>query len=91
MRAPSAAEPRQYAVSGARLVWQCLCPDAGAAVYYVYIPYRDQIRLPNFDSSDMDFNFAQLFTDNQFAGSDRINNANQLTAALTSGVLERHR
>lgn len=57
-------------------------------LYYVYIPYRDQSRLPNFDSSDMDFNFAQLFTDNQFAGSDRINNANQLTAALTSRVLE---
>lgn len=57
-------------------------------LYYVYIPYRDQSMLPNFDSSEMDFNFAQLFTENQFAGNDRVNNANQLTAALTSRVLE---
>jgi len=57
-------------------------------LYYVYIPYRDQGMLPNFDSSEMDFNFAQLFTENQFAGNDRINNANQLTAAITSRVLE---
>ena len=57
-------------------------------LYYLYIPYRDQSMLPNFDSSEMDLNFAQLFTENQFAGYDRINNANQLTAAITSRFLE---
>ena len=57
-------------------------------LYYLYIPYRDQSMLPNFDSSEMDLNFAQLFSENQFAGYDRINNANQVTAALTSRILE---
>lgn len=57
-------------------------------LYYLYIPYQDQSMLPNFDSSEMDLNFAQLFNENQFAGYDRINNANQLTAAITSRILE---
>jgi LPS-assembly protein len=56
--------------------------------YYVYIPYTDQSALPNFDSAAMDLNYAQLFTENQFIGSDRINNANQLTLAMTSRLLD---
>jgi LPS-assembly protein len=56
--------------------------------YYVYIPYTDQSTLPNFDSAVMDLNYAQLFTENQFIGSDRINNANQLTLAMTSRLLD---
>lgn len=56
--------------------------------YYVYIPYKDQSKLPNFDSARYDVNFAQLFTENQFAGGDRINNANQITAALTSRFID---
>lgn len=57
-------------------------------LYYVYIPYRDQSRLPNFDSAEADFNLAQIFSENQFSGSDRINDANQVTLALTSRLLE---
>jgi len=53
-------------------------------LFYVRIPYRDQSQLPNFDSAITDFNFAQMFSENQFSGGDRINDANQLTAALTS-------
>jgi LPS-assembly protein len=56
--------------------------------YYVYIPYTDQSALPNFDSAVMDLNYSQLFTENQFIGSDRINNANQLTLAMTSRLLD---
>ena len=57
-------------------------------LYYVYIPYRDQSRLPNFDSARYDTSFAQLFTENQYSGGDRINNANQLTAAVTSRLID---
>lgn len=57
-------------------------------LYYVNIPYRDQSKLPVFDSAVADFNFAQIFTENRFAGYDRINDANQLTAALTSRVFD---
>jgi LPS-assembly protein len=56
--------------------------------FYVYIPYRNQNSLPNFDSAQDDFNFAQLFSVNRYLGNDRIGDANQLTLALTSRLLE---
>lgn len=57
-------------------------------LYYAYIPYRAQNHLPNFDSSLADLNFAQLFSPNRFIGYDRISNANQLTAALTTRFID---
>ena len=56
--------------------------------FYAFVPYRDQSRLPNFDSADADFNFAQLFTENSFTGGDRIAQANQVTTALVSRVID---
>jgi LPS-assembly protein len=56
-------------------------------LYYVYIPYRDQRRLPNFESGVQDVNFATIFTENQFSGHDRINDANQVTVGLTSRLI----
>lgn len=70
---------REFNFAGRDLV-QSLEPR----VYYVRIPYRDQSTLPNFDSSLTGFNFAQMFNENQFTGGDRINDANQLTLAVTS-------
>ena len=57
-------------------------------LYYVYIPFRPQDQLPNFDTALADFNFAQIFNENKFSGGDRINNANQLTAAVTSRLID---
>ena len=57
-------------------------------LYYLNIPYRDQSALPNFDSALADFNYSQMFTENQFVGGDRINDANQLTVALTSRLID---
>ncbi len=56
--------------------------------FYVYAPFKDQSFLPNFDSAESDFSFAQMLTENRFSGSDRINDANQVTLALTSRLLE---
>jgi LPS-assembly protein len=56
--------------------------------YYVYIPYQDQSAIPVFDSAATDLSFMQMFTENQFSGDDRINDANQVTLALTSRFLE---
>ena len=53
-------------------------------LYYVYIPTRTQNQLPNFDSGLQDINFATLYSENQFSGHDRINDANQLTLGLTT-------
>jgi LPS-assembly protein len=57
-------------------------------LYYVYVPYRDQHLLPNFDSAQAPFNFGQIFTENRFFGSDRIGDANMATLALTSRVID---
>jgi LPS-assembly protein len=53
-------------------------------LFYVYVPYKDQSLLPNFDSAQADFSFTQMFTENRFFGSDRMGDANQLTLAATS-------
>jgi LPS-assembly protein len=57
-------------------------------LFYVRTPYRDQSKLPNFDTAEAGFNFAQIFTENRFSGADRIADANQVTAALVSRYLE---
>ncbi|MDE1982253.1 MAG: LPS-assembly protein LptD, partial [Betaproteobacteria bacterium] len=57
-------------------------------LYYVYIPYRDQNQLPVFDTALADLNRSTIFTENVYDGIDRINNANQLTAAVTSRVID---
>lgn len=56
--------------------------------YYVYAPYRNQRNLPVFDTALLDLSFAQIFTENQFIGGDRLNDANQLTLAMTSRFIE---
>ncbi|NQE48850.1 LPS-assembly protein LptD [Herbaspirillum rubrisubalbicans] len=57
-------------------------------LFYVRTPFRDQSQFPVFDSGLADFNFAQIFTENRFVGHDRISDANQLTAAVTSRLIE---
>ncbi len=57
-------------------------------LYYLNVPFRDQSRLPNFTTAESDFNFAQIFTENRFVGGDRVGDANQITLALTSRMIE---
>ncbi len=57
-------------------------------LFYVRTPYRDQSEFPVFDTGVADFNFAQLFSTNTFVGSDRIADANHLTAAVISRFIE---
>lgn len=59
-------------------------------IYYVHIPYKDQSNTPVFDAGLSDFNFAQIFAENRYSGLDRINDANQLTAAVTTRMLDAH-
>ena len=56
--------------------------------FYVNTPYRDQGALPNYDSGANAFNFATLFTENEFVGNDRISDSNMLTTGLTSRLLD---
>lgn len=57
-------------------------------LFYVYIPNRKQDNIPIFDTALTDLNFSSLFTENEFVGNDRINNANQVSFALTSRFIE---
>lgn len=56
--------------------------------YYVYIPHTNQYDIPLFDTDLPTFTYQQLFTPNRFSGYDRINDANQLTVALTTRFLD---
>ena len=56
-------------------------------LYYLNVPFEDQSNTPIFDTTIPDFSVAQLFRDNRFVGGDRIGDANQLTLAITSRIL----
>lgn len=57
-------------------------------LFYLYIPETNQDDIPLFDTSDFDFTFSQLFRENRFNGIDRIGDANQMTVALTSRLID---
>jgi LPS-assembly protein len=58
-------------------------------LYYLYVPYRNQSTLPVYDTGVATFNYLQAFDENIFSGGwDRIANANQLTAGLTTRWLD---
>ncbi len=58
-------------------------------LYYLYARRTEQSQIPVFDSGALDFNFSQLFRENRFSGADRVNDANQLTLALSSRRLNK--
>ncbi len=58
-------------------------------LYYVNIPHRQQDAIPVFDSGLSNLSLDQMFSENQFTSVDRINDANQLTLAVTSRFLDK--
>jgi LPS-assembly protein len=56
-------------------------------MYYLYSAYNNQDDLPIFDTGRYTFNFAQLFRDRRFAGSDRVGDDHHVSLAVTSRVL----
>ena len=74
---------REWSAYGQNFV-QTLEPRA----FFVYVPYKDQSKAPIFDTAIDDYNFAQLFSTNRYLGNDRIGDANQLTLALSSRLLD---
>jgi len=68
---------------GGRNVVQTLEPR----LFYVYTPYHDQGTLPNFDTAQADLNLSTLFNENVYIGGDRVADANQLTAAALSRII----
>lgn len=57
-------------------------------LFYLYIPRVNQNDIPIFDTSLYDFQFNSLFRENRFSGTDRIQDANQITPALTTKLID---
>jgi LPS-assembly protein len=59
-------------------------------VLYLDVPYRNQDQLPVFDSALPDLNPVELFRTNRYVGADRVSDANQVSAGVTSRLLDAH-
>lgn len=70
------------------LLGQDMVQSLEPRIYYLRVPYKNQSDIPNFDSGLADFSFTQLFSENRFAGGDRISDANEVTTAVTSRLFE---
>jgi len=57
-------------------------------LFYLYVPFDNQDDIPTFDTGINDFTFDQMFRDNRFTGGDRVGDANQLTLAVTSRLID---
>ena len=57
-------------------------------LFLLYVPFRNQSKLPLFSTAETDFSFAQIFNENLFVGGDRISDARQATAAVTTRFIE---
>ncbi|MGH8300317.1 MAG: LPS-assembly protein LptD [Steroidobacteraceae bacterium] len=56
-------------------------------VMYLYVPYRDQRQLPVFDTAVPDLDPVELFRTNRYVGADRVGDANQVSAGVTTRLL----
>ncbi len=74
----------RYFTAGDRPLRQTLEPR----LFYLYVPFEEQDDIPLFDTQELTFGFGQLFRTNRFSGADRQIDANQLTLALSSAVLD---
>ena len=55
---------------------------------YLYVPYRNQSHIYNYDSSLLQADYSGLFRDRTYGGLDRIASANQVTTGVTSRVYD---
>ena len=92
--APSVARPFLSLDSGLfferDIVWSGhdLVQTLEPRIYYLHVPRKNQDHLPNFDSGAPELNFPNLFRDQRLDGGDRIGDANQVTLAVTSRILD---
>lgn len=56
-------------------------------LFYLYIPKEDQSDLPVFDTGLLTNSFDSLFREDRFSGGDRLGDANQITLAVSSHLI----
>jgi LPS-assembly protein len=59
-------------------------------ILYLDVPYRNQDQLPVFDTALPDLHPVELFRTNRYVGADRVSDANQVSAGVTSRLLDAH-
>lgn len=59
-------------------------------LFYLYAPYVNQDNIPLFDTTLVPFSYDSLFLTNRFSSVDRIGDANQITLALTTRILDQN-
>ncbi|MEC4285162.1 LPS assembly protein LptD [Escherichia coli] len=55
---------------------------------YLYVPYRDQSDIYNYDSALLQSDYSGLFRDRTYGGLDRVASANQVTTGITTRVYD---
>ncbi|MGP1947037.1 MAG: LPS assembly protein LptD [Arsenophonus sp. NC-PG7-MAG3] len=58
-------------------------------VQYLYVPYRDQSNINNYDSFLLQADYNGLFRNRIYSGLDRIASANQLTTGITTRIYDK--
>lgn len=56
-------------------------------VFTTWTPYRDQSSMPNYDAGEPDFSLASLFSENAFAGYDRVSDTRAVTLGVSSRLI----
>lgn len=56
--------------------------------FATWTPFRDQSKLPNYDSGARDFNLSSMFAENAFSGNDRISDTRAVTLGVSSRLLD---
>lgn len=57
-------------------------------VYYLFVPYKNQDDIPDFDSTLYTITYDQLFQNNRFSSVDRIGDANQVSYGATTRFID---
>jgi len=57
-------------------------------LFYLFIPKIKQDNVTIFDSAEYDFSYGSLFRENRFSGNDIVQDANQITLAVSSSLLD---
>lgn len=60
-------------------------------VKYLYIPYRDQSQINNYDSSLLQSDYIGLFRDQPYSGLDRIASSNKVATGLTTRIYDENK
>jgi LPS-assembly protein len=57
-------------------------------IQYLYVPYKNQNNIYDYDSSPLQADYTGLFRDRSYSGLDRISSANQFTSGITTRLYD---